>query len=178
MKRVDPKKLVFIDESGANTKMGRSHAWTIKGEERVEPRPVKWGKNLTMIGAIRTTGPVLLRTMFATANGDRFTDWIRQLAVRLNPGDIVVMDNHRSHHDHRVRPLIENVKAKLVYLPPYSPDFNPIEPAWGNVKRQIRGAAPRWPESLRAVARKAFRRINATQCRGWFNHSGYEVHNN
>lgn len=175
MRRVDPRRLVFIDESGANTKMGRSHAWAIKGQERIEPRPINWGTNLTMIGAIRMTGPVLLRTMFATANGDRFVDWIRTLVRRLHPGDIVVMDNARAHHDPRVHLLIEGMRANLVYLPPYSPDFNPIEPAWANAKRLIRGVAPRWPDSLRSVARRAFRRIKPIHCRRWFNHAGYRL---
>ena len=97
MRRVDPEKLVFVDESGANTKMGGSHAWSIKGQERIEPKPICWGKNLTMIGAIRLSGPVLLRMMFNTTNGERFIEWTQSLVRKLRPGDIVVMDNHRAH---------------------------------------------------------------------------------
>ena len=82
-----------------------------------------------MIGAVCLSGPVLLRTRFASANGTRFLQWIRTLVRKLHPGDIVVMDHAKAHHDRRVRQVLKDHHVGLVYQPPYSPDFNPIEPA-------------------------------------------------
>jgi transposase len=173
-KKVDPKKLVFIDESGANTSMGRSHAWILKGHELVDPRPMNWGTNLTMIGAIRSTGPITMGTMFKSANGERFSNWIeRRLAPKLKKGDIVILDNARAHYHSKVLPPIKARGADLKYLPPYSPDLNPIEPAWALVKKDVRKFAPRNRPALRKVAHNAYRKISKAHCMGWFQHSGY-----
>jgi len=88
-----------------------------------------WGKNLTMIGTIQLSGPVLLRTRFTSANATRFVQWIRISVRKLHPGYIVVMDHAKAHHDRRVRQILKGYHAGLVYQSPYSPDFNPIEPA-------------------------------------------------
>ena len=128
MTRVDPKQLVFVDESGANTKMGRTHAWRLRGQHRVDSLPINWGKNLPMIGAIRLCGLVLLRTNFASANGKRFVQWFRTLVRKHHPGDIVVMDNAKAHHDTRVRQILLKHQVTLIDQLPYSPDFTPIEP--------------------------------------------------
>ena len=138
MKRVAPERLVFLDESGANLSMGRTHAWIPRGTERVERRPMNWGTNLTMVGAMRLSGWVTLSTMFKTANGDRFVAWVRrQLAPKLRRDDIVILDNARAHKDARVVALVEARGARVEFLPPYSPDFNPIEPCWGLAKKHI-----------------------------------------
>ena len=174
IKTVKPSKLVCLDESGANTSMGRSHAWIRRGEELIDPRPMNWGTNLTMIGAIRKSGLVTMGTMFQTANGDRFCDWVRRrLSPHLRRGDVVLMDNARAHHDPRVRPIITKRGARLEYLPPYSPDFNPIEPAWALIKKEIKRQSPRSPAALRRVAHNARRKIHVAHCVGWFEHAGY-----
>src|SRR5262245_38983674 len=121
---VDPTRLVFVDESGANLAMGRSHAWVPRGEERIAPRPMNWGTTLTMIGAVRRTGWVTMRTLWQTANSDRFIAWVREhLAPHLRRDDIVVMDNLWAHRHRDVRALIEQRGATVQFLPPYSPDF-------------------------------------------------------
>jgi len=98
--------LVFIDESGLNLSMGRSHAWVRRGREYVDRRPMNWGKNLTLLGAIRMSGWVQLTAQFATANGARFLRWLRKrLLPRLQSGDILVMDNLRAHHHPLVGPV-------------------------------------------------------------------------
>ena len=98
MKRIDPRRLVFIDESGANLAMGRSHAWVLRGEEYVEPRPMNWGDNLSLIGAVRLGGWVTLGTQWKAVTAKDFTAWVRdRLAPRLQPGDIVLLDNLRAH---------------------------------------------------------------------------------
>jgi hypothetical protein len=134
---------VFIDESGANIAMGRSHAWVRRGEEYVERRPMNWGTNLTLIGAIRHDRWLTLSTRWRAVTKHTFTAWVRQrLAPRLRPGDVVLLDNLRAHTDPAVRVLIERRGAQLRFLPPYSYDFNPIEAAWALVKKRIRGLPP------------------------------------
>jgi hypothetical protein len=144
MRRVDQARLVVLDESGANLAMGRSHAWVPRGHEYVESRPMNWGTNLTLIGAMRPTGWVTLSTKWRAVPAEYFMAWVRRrLAPRLRPGDIVLLDNLKAHQDPAVRSLIEARGARLRYLPPYSPDFSRMEPAWSLVKRDIRAHAPR-----------------------------------
>jgi hypothetical protein len=122
---------VFVDESGANLAMGRSHAWVKRGEVVVDPRPMNWGNNLTMIGAIRADRWLTMSTDWQAANAERFVVWVeRRLVPKLREGDIVIMDNLGAHKDARVRQLIDQCGATLQFLPPYSYDLNPIESAW------------------------------------------------
>lgn len=176
MKRVDPRRLVFLDESGANLAMGRSHAWLPRGDVLVEPRPMNWGDNLTMVGAIRAHRWMTLATSWGAMNRARFLTWIRRYLLRhLQRGDIVVMDNLAAHKTRHVRDLIESVGASVRYLPPYSHDFNPIEAAWALIKKRIRAVAPRTGAALRAAAQRARHVIRPRHCQNWFAHAGYEL---
>jgi transposase len=174
MAKVDPRRLVFIDESGANLAMSRSHVWVPRGTEYVEPRPMNWGSNLTMTGAIRVDGWLTLGTSWNSANGERFSAWVRRhLAPKLHQGDIVVLDNLSAHKDPRALSAIEARGASVRFLPPYSPDLNPIEPGWGIVKKRIRAVAPRSPAALRSAAHHAHLHVRPRHCRRWFAHAGY-----
>ena len=174
MKTVDARRVVVVDESAANTKMGRSHAWIRRGEELVEPRPMNWGKSLTMIGAIRTTGWVSLGTCWGAANTERFAVWFtRKLLPKLQRGDIVVLDNAQIHKHPRLAIAARAAGVRLKYLPPYSPDFSPIEPAWALTKKQIKAAAPRTDAALNRVAHRARRRVRPRHCQAWFAHCGF-----
>jgi transposase len=165
---------VFLDESGMNTSMGRSHAWVKRGTEFVDRVPMNWGKNLTLYGAIRRSGWVALNSAFASANGDRFVAWLStSLLPKLRKGDVLVMDNLKAHHDPRVQPLCRRYGVRLVYLPPYSPDYNPIEPGWALQKQLVRKHAPRNALALRRIARRARYRVTVRHCRNWFAHAGY-----
>lgn len=136
VRTIDPRRLVVLDEAGANLAMGRSHAWVRRGQEYVERRPMNWGDNLTLIGAIRRTGWVTLNTKWRAVNTAFFVDWVRRrLAPRLRPHDVVLLDHLKAHRDPAVRRLIEARGATLRYLPPYSHDFNPIEAAWALIKK-------------------------------------------
>jgi len=171
---VPVERLVFLDESGLNLTMGRSHAWVKKGSEHVDRRPMNWGKNLTLLGAIRLKGWVVQSSQFATANADRFVRWLEQrLLPRLNAGDVLVMDNLRAHHDSRVEPACKRRGVRVIYQPPYSPDFNPIESGWALQKQLVRRHAPRTAEALVRIARRARYRITPRHCRQWFAHAGY-----
>ena len=174
MTRVDAKRVVVIDEAAANTKMGRSHAWIKRGTELVEPKPMNWGKSLTMIGAIRLSGWVNLGTLWGAATSESFYRWfVRQLLPKLHPGDFVVLDNAQVHKDPRLAAAAKARGVKLKYLPPYSPDFSPIEPAWAIAKKHIKAVAPRDARSLRRVAHRARKRVTDRHCRAWFKHCGF-----
>ena len=154
--------------------MSRSHAWVKRGSEYVDRVPVNWGKNLTLLGAMRHDGWVVLSTMFATANSDRFVEWLRRrLLPKLHQGDVIVMDNLRAHKDPRVVPLCAEQGVRVLYLPPYSPDLNPIESGWALQKQFVRRHAPRTPDALRRVARRARHRVKPRHCQAWFGHCGY-----
>jgi transposase len=171
---LDPRRLVFLDEAGANLAMGRSHAWVLRGEESVEARPMDWGNNLTLIGAVRLEGWVTLATQWETVNTETFTTWVRdRLAPRLRRGDIVCLDNLRAHHASAVRELLAQRGATVRFLPPYSHDFNPIEPVWALVKKHIRPFAPRTADALRRVTRAARYAVRPHHCRQYFAHAGY-----
>ena len=155
--------------------MGRSHAWVKKGQQHIERRPMNWGKNLTAVGAVRLTGWIQLSTMFASMTKDRFVDWFgKKLLPKLNRGDVVLMDNLRAHHDDRLKPLARNAGVRILYLPPYSPDLNPIEPGWALQKKFVKAVAPRTPEALRRVVQRARFKVNARHLRGWFRFAGYQ----
>lgn len=154
--------------------MGRSHAWVKRGQIIVDPRPMNWGDNLTMIGAIRADQWLTLGTDWGAATADRFVGWVEtRLAPKLRVGDVVVMDNLAAHKDARVRMLIEQRGAKLVFLPPYSYDLNPIESAWALIKKRLRKIAPRTARTLRSAAQRAWRAIRPEHCARWFAHVGY-----
>jgi transposase len=174
MRRVDPERLVFIDEAGANLAMGRSHAWVLRGREYVEPRPMNWGDNLTLVGAIRRRGWVTLGTCWRAMNAKAFRRWVRRALVpRLWRGAIVVLDNLPAHKQAAVRAAIERVGATVKYLPPYSHDFNPIESAWALVKKHIKTCGPRHAAALRRVARAGRHAVRPHHCARWFAHAGY-----
>lgn len=174
MRRVDPARLVFLDEAGAHIAMGRSHAWVQRGTEYVEARPMNWGDNLTMVGALRREGWVTLSTKWRAMNREAFLTWMRDaLAPRLRRGDIVLLDNLPAHKAPAVRALVERRGATLRYLPPYSHDFNPIESAWALIKKRIRTQAPRYAAALRRVARAARFVVRPHHCHQWFAHAGY-----
>lgn len=135
---------------------------------------MNWGDNLTMIGAIRVDRWLTLSTGWETVNTDRFDVWVRRcLAPKLRRGDVVVLDNLWAHKRPHVRELIEARGARLQFLPPYSPDLNPIEAAWGLIKKRIRSVAPRSGSALRRTAQRAWRVIRPRHCQNWYAHAGY-----
>jgi len=155
--------------------MGRSHAWVKKGQERIERRPMNWGKNLTAIGAVRLCGWVQQSTMFASMTKNRFVAWFaKKLVPKLRRGDVVFLDNLPAHHDDRILSLARRAGARVLYLPPYSPDLNPIEPGWALQKQVVKRAAPRTPTALRTVVQRARYRVSPRHIRGWFQFAGYQ----
>jgi transposase len=174
--RIPVEKLVFLDESGLNLAMSRSHAWVKRGREFIDRVPMNWGTNLTLLGAMRLSGWVVLTTMFNTVNRSRFLAWInRKLLPRLRPGDVMVLDNLAAHRDPRVAAVCKDHGIRVIYLPPYSPDLNPIEPGWALQKQYVRRHAPRHPLALRQIARRARFRVTERHACNWFVHAGYRA---
>lgn len=129
--------------------MSRSHAWVKRGTEFIDRVPMNWGKNLTMIGAIRKSGWVVLTTRHKTVTRVRFLQWFGSTLLRkLRPGDVVVMVNLAAHKDRGIATMAKLCGVEVRYLPPYSPDFNPIESAWALQKQYVRKCAPRTMPSV------------------------------
>lgn len=129
---------------------------------------------MTMISAVRTSGPFAAATILGATDSDVFRIYVSEvLAPRLRAGDVVVMDNLSPHKASGVREAIEAVGASLRYLPPYSPDFNPIEPMWSKVKGCLRSLGARTTQTLRDAIGQALSRVTPQDCVGYFRHCGY-----
>ena len=167
-------KLVFLDESGCNLAMALLYARAPVGERAVASKPVNRGKNYTLLGAMSASGLVSLQTVEGAANTRKVLHYLKTgLLPRLEPGQVVVMDNLRAHHAPEVRHVIEKAGARVLYLPPYSPEFSPIELCWSKFKRVLRRAAARSLQALRRAIRQARAAIHAENASAWFRHCGY-----
>lgn len=170
------RRLLFLDESGVNLSMTRAYARAPEGARAVGFVPKNWGESMTVAAALAPEGilaPLLLEGPMTSAI---FESYVEQFLVpELRPGDLVLMDNLRAHKTPAIRPLIESAGAKLLYLPPYSPDFSPIEPAWSKMKTTLRRLAARTRDRLLAAVEEALRAITPDDACGWFRHCGYSV---
>lgn len=172
---LDPERLIFIDESGLNTKMARLRGRCRRGERLRMAIPHGHWRTTTFVAGLRLTGldaPMLLdRPM----NGAAFLAYVRRVLVpTLRPGDVVVMDNLGCHKSTMVRAAIEAAGAELCFLPPYSPDFNPIEFAFAKLKTLLRAAAARTRDALWAAVGPLLDTVTPQECKNLFTASGYE----
>ena len=169
-----PEKLIFIDETGANTKMVRTRGRAPKGQRLIGREP--WGhwKTTTFTAGLRCNGLVAPYVLDGPMNGEAFLVYVEKILVpALSPGDIVVMDNLAAHKVQGVRAQIEAAGASLLYLPPYSPDLNPIEMAFAKLKALLRGAAERSVETLWTRIGQLLDAFSADECANYFRHAGY-----
>ena len=165
---------MFLDESGVTTEMTRRYGRALPGERGVEGAPAGHWRTLTLLGALTLQGMLAAMTIESPTDGDVFLGYLEQvLCPRLQPGPVVIMDNLAAHKVAGVRALIEARGAQLLYLPPYSPDFNPIEQAWSKIKQFLRAAKARWVEALERAAAEAIAAITAENAVAWFTHCGY-----
>lgn len=154
--------------------MTRTRGRAPRGERVVEKVPAGHWRTTTMLSAVRTAGPLAGAVVSGAVDTDVFLTWVEHALVpHLLPGETVVMDNLPPHKNPRVRELIESAGCRLLYLPPYSPDFNPIEPMWSKVKSHLRSAAARTYETLQQAVTDALHAVTASDCRGFFRHCGY-----
>lgn len=162
-------ELVFLDEAGASTAMTRTHGRAPKGERVVDKVPQGHWHITSMIGAITWSGVLAGLVFEGATDTEAFVTFVEQiLAPKLRPGQVVVMDNLSSHKSQRVRRAIEKTGARVLFLPPYSPDFNPIEKMWSKVKSLLRSAAKRIVNDLWDAIQHAFAQVTPSDCRGFF----------
>ena len=173
---LDPDHLVFIDETGANTKMARLYGRSPRGERCRAAVPHGHWKTTTFTAGLRSDGIIAPLVLDGAMDGEVFQAYVEQaLAPSLRRGDIVVMDNLPAHKVHGVREAIEAAGASLLYLPPYSPDFNPIEMAFSKLKALLRAAEARTiPDLWRAIA-DALKRFTPAECRNYLAAAGYDA---
>lgn len=176
VRAIAPERLIFLDESGISTQMTRGWARAARGERVTEAIPQGHWKILTTLGAMSVRGMEAVMTVESATDGDVFLAYLEQvLCPKLKPGDVLILDNLSAHKVAGVRPLIEAAGAVLLYLPPYSPDFNPIEKAWSKIKQSLRAAKARTAEALEQAIAEALKTITIENAVAWFRHCGYGV---
>jgi transposase len=169
IRSIPPESLIFLDESGVTTSMTRLYARGLGGRRIREATPGGHWKIMTILGAMSLNGMVATMTIEEPTDTDIFLAYIEHLLCPVRkPGDVVVMDNLSAHKAPAVREWIENAGAELLYLPPYSPDLNPIEKAWAKLKQLLRAAKARSKETLDQAITEALQHITSGNAQAWF----------
>lgn len=172
---LDPERLVFIDETWTATNMARSHGRCRRGERLRMGFPHGHRKTTTLIAGLRLSGMVAPMVLDGPINGGWFEAYVDQvLAPTFTPGDIVIMDNLSSHKRASARAIIEAAGARLMFLPPYSPDFNPIEKAFSKLKALLRKQAERTVEGLWIAIGTLIDHIKPQEAQNYFRACGYD----
>jgi transposase len=171
---VDPSAWVWLDETGSHLGYTPTHARAPRGQRASAAAPRNQGENKTVLASLSLAGIGPTLRFDGPMTTDRFEGYIRyRLAPTLRPGQIVVADNLRAHHSEQARAAIEARGAQFWHLPPYSPDFNPIEEAFSKLKAFLRRAKARTEDALRTATWLALAAISTTDIAGWFAHCGY-----
>ena len=171
---IDAERLVFVDEMGTNVSLSPIYAWSRKGERAFGSAPRNWGKNVTLLASITAGGLGPCLAVEGATTREVFEAYLeRVLAPSLKPGQMVVMDNLSAHKGGRVKEILEGRGCEVLYLPPYSPDFNPIEQAFSKVKGLLRRAQARTRQALIEAMGEALSAVSARDVRGFFGHCGY-----
>lgn len=172
--RGSARRLVFLDETGVNTKMSRLYGRSPRGQRCVCAVPHGHWVNYTVLSALRYNRLCAARVIKGAMNAESFSEWVRRVLLRcLRRGDTVVCDNLSAHKCAAARELIEARGCELVFLPAYSPELNPIEQANAKLKSDLRGEEAREHGTLVAAVRKSARRLSPAMCRNFFSHAGY-----
>ena len=174
MAQEDPQKLVFVDELGAQTTMTPLYGRALPGERVSEAVPADHWHTTTLVEAMGARGPLAPMELDGAMDGAAFQVWVERLLVpELHPGDIVIWDNLKAHQVAGAKAAIEGAGATLRPLPPYSPDFNPIESMGGKIKESLRRAKARTAQALTQAIKRALTTITPEDIQGWFAHCGY-----
>ena len=172
----DIKKFIFIDEMGSHFGFTRLYGRATPGQRVVEDVPGKKGENVSTIGAIGLDGVRAALSLPGAIDGETMAFFVTEtLAPELKPGEMVFMDNCSIHKVEEVTEAIEAVGARVIFLPTYSPDMNPLENCWSKVKSILRSLKPRSAEELFDALEKAFAAITLQDILGWFKHCGYSA---
>ena len=172
---MEPERLVFIDETGASTKMARRYGRAPRGERCRAPVPHGHWKTTTFVGALRLEGMTAPMVLDGAMHGAAFLAHVEQVLVpTLISGDIVIMDNLPAHKSAAVRHSIQAAGAELRFLPPYSPDFNPIEMAFSKLKAFLKKTAARTVVDLWDAIAIGINTFTSTECQNYFAAAGYD----
>jgi transposase len=173
---IEPERLVFVDEMGTHTSLAPLYAYAPKGERAFFEVPRNRGKNTTLLTSLHSGGMGPSMAVEGATTARVFETYVeRVLAPALRPGRGVVMDNLGAHRPKRIRELIERRECELIYLPAYSPDFNPIEEALSKIKHLLRKVAARTKETLIEALGRALAAVSVQDVRGFFVHCGYRA---
>ena len=165
-----------MDECGTHTSMTRRRARAPRGERAYGRVPRNRGRNTTLLASMTHEGMGPCAAVVGSTKAEVFEAYVEQvLAPALRPGQIVVLDNLAAHKGERARELVEEQGCEMLFLPPYSPDLNPIEEAFSKVKELLRGAGARGRKALVEAIRRALDAVTSRDARGWFAHCGYPV---
>src|SRR5499427_9591898 len=173
--RLDPARLVIIDETWAKTNMTRLCGWAPRGRKLLAKAPQGHWRTLTFLAALRHDRIAAPCVIDGPINGESFLAYVEQLLVPvLKPGDIVIIDNLGSHKGKAVRRAIRAAGAKLFFLPPYSPDLNPIEKFFAKLKHWLRRAAKRSTDAVFDAIKPILDTVTSTECANYFENAGYD----
>lgn len=173
---VPASKLVFLDESGVQTNMVRLRGRSLRGQRLKAQTPHGHWQTTTIIAAVRLSGSCAPAVFDGPIDTEAFRAYVRQVLVQsLTPGDVVVMDNLAAHKACGVAEAIEAAGARVLYLPPYSPDFNPIENAFAKLKALLRKAAERTVDGLWSAIGRFVDLFESNECRNYFTAAGYDA---
>lgn len=174
MKEIDPEDIIVLDESGSNLSETSNYARVEGGKRAKSPKPHSPGKKYSIIGAISINTIIAMMYIDCAINGDIFLSFIeKSLMPKLQRGQYVVMDNIKFHKQEMVKYLIEKVGAKVVFLPPYSPDLSPIEKMWSKIKDILRRKKPRECADFHSALFDAVNSVTEENLEAWYEDCGY-----
>lgn len=170
------QRFIFVDESAVNTAMTRLYARSARGERAPDTAPRNYGTHTSLISALSWRGLIATLTIEGAVDALCFDLYVEKvLAPCLKRGDVVVLDNFGAHRASHVEQVAQAHGAEVLWLPPYSPDFSPIENCWSKLKAYLRGAKARTREELEKALAQAIKLVTRADIRGWFKHCGYSV---
>ena len=170
----NPEHQIYLDESGINTNFTRHYAHAVHGKRAIDATPINTPAGTTVLSSIRLNGSLVYTTYQGGTTAQRFCEYMKeQLIPSLEKDDVVIMDNMRSHHAKAVKQLLDSSKVTYLYLPPYSPDLNPIEKMWSKLKAFLRKEKIRMASELPSAISKGFLTIRPKDCIGWFHSCNY-----
>ena len=171
---IAPRRFIFIDEFGCNKSMTRLYGRAFGGDRAIGSVPSNYGTKTSVIAAMGLRGIVATMTIIGSIDGPAFDGYVKSFLVsQLKKGDVIILDNYKVHLSKFAKELIESVGAEIIFLPPYSPDLNPIENCFSKVKSVLRSVAARTNLLLRRAVNFAFDSVIPQDIIGWFTHCGY-----
>jgi len=173
---LDLQRMKFVDEAGVNLAMTRLYGRAPRGERSVGTIPLNYGANITLMGALGIDGLQAVMAVEGATDADAFRTYVKQvLGPTLAPGDIVVLDNLSAHKAPGIQQALARRRARLLYLPPYSPDLSPMELCLSKVKTALRAAKARTRMALDATLQQVMKTVTAIDAQNWFRHCGYAL---